>query len=357
MKRHQRAIGRGPQQEIRKMAPERANEGGDPGIVIVGDVLEKASQQLPECNFPTALEIDKHALHALPATLSQVALHVVQPYRSSRFNVVEAETLDTLHLLQLAEIVAKSFSINGPMARHCRPPRDCPSALFQTRHRDHFGAEEFGEWNKENILYWNIRLFALTRSDAAPDNICIDRQLIHHSMAIRNFKGDIIGGILNRTLAFPGMASSIRSDDIYIQAVLSYLAPIFHLLEAQEHMALLALCKRYSAFHKALKHGKVGNIFMLARSPELPKEDTFELVASTVERYIQLGFEYIIVAAANTWTGAACELLNGVRVHFAPYRFAQTVRASNGAVAGSTSSADGYISDKDSGCMLYVLFL
>lgn len=65
----------------------------------------------------------------------------------------------------------------------------------------------------------------------------------------------------------------------------------------------------------------------------------------------------MIISAASPWTGAACEQFNGVRVHFSPYRVAKRLSISDTALAETPTSVDGYISAKDSGCMLYVIAL
>jgi len=64
-----------------------------------------------------------------------------------------------------------------------------------------------------------------------------------------------------------------------------------------------------------------------------------------------------VIEATNQWTGAACETLGGVRVHFAPFRAYRTVRRSGEAPADIVTSPDGFLSSKDSGSMLYVIRL
>ncbi len=95
---------------------------------------------------------------------------------------------------------------------------------------------------------------------------------------------------------------------------------------------------------------------MVARSDALAKADAFELVASSTAHYRWLGFEYMLVEATNQWTGAACEALNGVRVHFAPFRLRRVV-PSGYIRPDETTSPDGYLSDKNSGSMFYVIRL
>ncbi|MGR8981751.1 MAG: hypothetical protein ACU84H_16905 [Gammaproteobacteria bacterium] len=65
----------------------------------------------------------------------------------------------------------------------------------------------------------------------------------------------------------------------------------------------------------------------------------------------------MVVEASNQWTGAACEVLGGVRVYFAPYQVRQTVHRSAEPLEDIVTSPNGWLSDKDSGCMFYVIRL
>ena len=96
---------------------------------------------------------------------------------------------------------------------------------------------------------------------------------------------------------------------------------------------------------------------MIARSDDLPKEDTFELVAAIAERCLALGYEYMVTEATNQWTGAAFEALGGVRVHFRPFKVEPAVPKSDEPLEDVTTSPNGFLSDKDSGGMFYVIRL
>ena len=95
----------------------------------------------------------------------------------------------------------------------------------------------------------------------------------------------------------------------------------------------------------------------MARSDALAKEDTFELVAAIAERCRAFGYEYMVTEATNQWTGAAFEALGGVRVHFAPFLARPAVRKSAEPLEGVTTSPNGFLSNKDSGGMFYVIRL
>jgi hypothetical protein len=61
--------------------------------------------------------------------------------------------------------------------------------------------------------------------------------------------------------------------------------------------------------------------------------------------------------ATNQWTGAACEVLGGMRVHFSPYQTRHTACHRAVPLEGIVTSVDGWLSDKDSGSMFYVFRL
>ncbi len=98
-------------------------------------------------------------------------------------------------------------------------------------------------------------------------------------------------------------------------------------------------------------------ICLVARSDALAKADAFELVAASAERYRALGYEFMAAEATNQWTGAAFEALGGVRVHFYPFQAKRVVRKSAEPLEGVVTSPDGFLSDKDSGGMFYVIRL
>jgi hypothetical protein len=54
---------------------------------------------------------------------------------------------------------------------------------------------------------------------------------------------------------------------------------------------------------------------------------------------------------------AACEALNGTRVHYSPYRSKKRVPLIKDATSTEPYSIDGYISAKDRGAMFYVIKL
>jgi hypothetical protein len=127
--------------------------------------------------------------------------------------------------------------------------------------------------------------------------------------------------------------------------------------ERSRRGSLTALSGRYPEFREAYTRGKVGHHFLVARSDALAKEDIFELVAASAEHYQALGYEFMVVEATNQSTGAAFEVLGGVRVHVAPFQTRPVVRRSAAPLNDVVTSSNGFLSEKDSGSMFYAIRL
>jgi len=67
--------------------------------------------------------------------------------------------------------------------------------------------------------------------------------------------------------------------------------------------------------------------------------------------------EYIVTEATNQWTGAAFEALGGVRVHIRPFLTEPPVPKSDEPLEDVATSPNGFLADKDSGGMFYVVRL
>ena len=309
---------------------------------------------LPYCHYPRAADIAQHGVQSLPATLPLLDVARARPHRSARYAAVPAVRLTPAQILRLAEVVAASFARREPQCRHLRPPLAPPPGLGEALHTDPFGTTTFGAWNTERLMYWFIRLLVLTDPTSPRSAIEINHAALDQSVAILDEGGDVIGGALNETMPPLGAPSSFRQADPLLEAVLGFVAPVLALLGAQDEEAVKALSVAYPEFRDAHAAGEVGHHFMVARSDALPKADTFELVAATAARYRGLGHAFVVTEATNQWTGAACEALGATRVHFAPFRVHRALRQSAEPLADTVTSADGFVSDKDSGSMLYV---
>jgi len=170
-------------------------------------------------------------------------------------------------------------------------------------------------------------------------------------------EGRVIGGAFNETMPPFDVEPPFREDDPFLDTVVAVWEPVYGALGAQDAEALAALSERYPEFREAYAQSKVGHHLLVARSDDLPKGDAFELVAASAERYRALGYLYMVTEATNQWTGAAFEALGGVRVHFAPFQAQQAVRKSDEPLEGVVTSPNGFLSDKDSGGMFYVIRL
>ena len=320
-------------------------------------LTDDGPRSLPYCAYPQARDVAQHGVQVLPAVLPLVDFTRAQPYRSRRYTTIAAARLTPAQILNMAQVVGTSFARREPQTRYLQPPKYPPAGLMETRHTDQFGSEVFGPWTKERLLYWFIRLLVLTNPTSPKSAIEICEETLAQSLVIGDQTEQVIGGALNETMPPLDALPVFREDDPFLTAVFSFVTPILTLLSTQDAEALTALCNQYPAFREAYDNGKVGHHFMVARSEALAKADTFELVAASAAHYQARGYAYMVIEATNQWTGAACEVIGGVRVHFAPYQGRHTVHQSAEPLEGIVTSANGWLSDKDSGSMFYVIRL
>ena len=322
-----------------------------------GRISSHEPHPLPYTAYPTARDATRHGIQPLPASLPLVDFTQAQPYRSSRYSTVLATELTTEQLLQMAWVIAASFARHEPQSRHLRPPKYPPAELMEARHTDPFGTDAFGSWDTETHMYWIARLFALTDPTSPKDTIEVNEETLAQSLAILDGEGRVIGGAFNETMPPFDVEPPFRKDDQFLDTIVGVWEPVYAALGAQDAEALTALSKRYPGFREAYDKGKVGHHLLVARSDDLPKGDAFELVAASAEHYRALGYEYMVTEATHQWTGAAFEALGGVRVHFYPFQAQHTVRKSAEPLEGVVTSPTGFLSDKDSGGMFYVIRL
>ncbi len=305
--------------------------------------------------YPKANDRKLHGLQSLPKTIPSVDWEAIEPYRSEYYSALALSELSMDKILETAKIVADSFAINEPVQRHLNVPKEMPQNLTDYIHSDIFGTNHFGEWTKPNIINWIIRLFVLTNPSDPSGKIGVHPDLEKFSLAILDNYSTVIGGAFNSVVRVEENPN--REPDPFMGACFMFNKPVFELIFPQEHEALEALKNTYPDFKLALENHKVGSHFLVAGSPKLPSEDTFELVAASAQIFKEKGFEYMIVGAVNEWTGAACEVLNGIPVHFVPFRAEKRVPTATEALPTERYSEDGFLSDKDSGSMFYVVKL
>jgi hypothetical protein len=254
-------------------------------------------------------------------------------------------------------VIAAGFARREPQARYLRPPKNPPAGLMEASHTDPFGTDSFGSWDTETQLYWVTRLTALTDPTTSADAIEVNEEILAQSLAIVDGDGRVIGAAFNETMPPFDVEPPFREDDPFLDTVVGVWEPVYAALGAQDAEALTALSERYPVFREAYAQGKVSHHFLVARSDDLPKGDAFELVAASAERSQALGYSYMVTEATHQWTGAAFEALGGVRVHFAPFQAQPAVRKSEEPLEGVVTSPNGFLSDKDSGGMFYVIRL
>jgi hypothetical protein len=315
------------------------------------------ARHLPYTAYPRARDVSQHGIQPLPASLPLVDFARAAPHRSSRYSTVLATELTKDQLLQMAWVIAAGFARREPQARYLRPPKYPPAGLIEASHTDPFGTDSFGSWDTETQLYWVTRLTALTDPTSSADAIEVNEEILAQSLAILDGEGRVIGAAFNETMPPFDVEPPFREGDPFLDTVVAVWEPVYAALGAQDAEALTALSERYPEFREAYAQGKVSHHFLVARSDDLPKEDTFELVAAIAERSQALGYSYMVTEATHQWTGAAFEALGGVRVHFAPFQVEPAVRKSEEPLEGVVTSPNGFLSDKDSGGMFYVIRL
>ena len=330
----------------------RAVDSAEPA----GELHSDEPRPLHYSAYPTAKDVDQHGLQPLPGSLPLVDFARAKPYRS-RYSTVIATELTEEQLLQMARVIADGFARREPQARHLRLPKYPSEGLMEVLHTDPYGTDPFGSWDNATQMYWIVRLAALTDPTSPRGAIEVNEEVLAQSLAIVDGEGRVVGAAFNETMPPFDVEPAFREGDPFLDAVVGVWESVYAALGAQDAEALTALSERYPAFREAYENGKVGHHLLVARSDDLPKGDAFELVAASAERYRALGYEYMVTEATNQWTGAAFEALGGVRVHFYAFQAQPAVRESDEPLEGVVTSPNGFLSDKDSGGMFYVLRL
>lgn len=325
--------------------------------VLDGTRSSDAVTSLLYADYPKAADVDRHGLQPLPEALPLVDFAQAEPYRSRRYSTVDATNLTPEQLLQAAWVIADGFARREPQARHLQPPKNPPAGLMEARHTDPFGTVPFSSWDTATQMYWIVRLAALTDPTSPLEAIEVNEDVLEQSLAILDERGRVIGSAFNETMPPMDVEPPLRENDPFLNTVFGVWEPVYAALGAQDAEAIAALSERYPAFQKAYDEGKVTHHILIARSDDLPREDAFELVAASAQRCRAIGYKYMVTEATNQWTGAAFEALGGVRVHFAPFQASPAVPRSDGPLEDVTTSSNGYLSDKDSGGMFYVIRL
>jgi hypothetical protein len=249
--------------------------------------------------------------------------------------------------------MGRSFAKRDPVSRHLILPPHPPAYLEGVEHTDALGTESFGSWTLENLIYWFVRTFLITTPG---DNMRLNEEVLSLSYVMMD--GDeVMGGSFFEPLPPTDEEPTLEPDDDFRMAVMEHLDPIFSVLGFQNAECTGVLSAHSTAFQQARAAGKIVHHFMLARFDALPVLDTFELMMVPHQLLREQGYEYIVTEASHQWTGAAFEAEGAVRVHYIPYRHEKVLPVSADPGTDRVTSPDGYLSDKDSGCMFYVLRL
>ena len=318
--------------------------------------LPTRPRPLPYSAYPRARDVARHGLQPLPRPCRSWISRGRSPSQH-RYSTVVATDLTPAQLLRMAWVIGASFARREPQARHLRPPKNPPAGLMEARHSDPFGTDSFGPWDTATHMYWIVRLFALTDPTSPADAIEVNEETLAQSVAILDREGRVIGSAFNETMPPFDVEPPLREDDPFLDAVVAAWEPVYAALGAQDAEALTALSERYPAFREAYGEGKVSHHLLIARSDDLPKGDAFELVAASAERLPGArlrvhGHRSHATSGpgrpSRPWAGYACT---------SPRSRSAAVPKSAEPLEGVTTSPNGFLSDKDSGGMFYVIRL
>ena len=197
----------------------------------------------------------------------------------------------------------------------------------------------------------------LDRPTSPREAIEVNEDVLDQSLAVVDGEERVIGAAFNETMPPFDVEPPVTGGRSFPRHRVYGMGAGLRRAGRPGHGGACGTLRGYSAFQKAYDEGKVTHHLLIARSDYLPKEDAFELVAASAERCRALGYKYMVTEATNQWTGAAFEALGGVRVHFNPFQAEPAVPKSAEPLEGVTTSPDGFLSDKDSGGMFYVVRL
>ena len=114
--------------------------------------------KLPRCHYPKATDSHAHLLQQLPDELPLFDLLLAKPFRSTTYRAIPIDTFSHEQVSELIRVIAKSFVLNEPMNRHMVPYVNPPQVIKESTYLNLYGENIFGEWKKENIFQWVIRL-------------------------------------------------------------------------------------------------------------------------------------------------------------------------------------------------------
>ena len=80
-------------------------------------------RKLPYYDYPRAADTAQHGVQPLPVELPVMNLDAGNPYRSETYKAIVIDKFNHQKVLDLARMMAGSFAIKEPMARHIQLPK------------------------------------------------------------------------------------------------------------------------------------------------------------------------------------------------------------------------------------------
>lgn len=309
--------------------------------------------ELPFCDYPTSEDTEAFGQQCLPDQLPEIDWEKVKKYNLPEVSSLALSTLKGKEVLEVAKVIANGFVEKEPTQRYLKAPSRFPESL-NSSYYDAFGKTDFGPKTAKNAFYWLIRLVFLTNPYSSEYCVPKNNKLLSFSVTSRDTKDIPQAGILCMPLSTN--QKQMREDE-FMQSIIGMHLPGLELVFSQEHDALDHLTSNYNAFKTALEEDQVVNLLMLAKTELFSTTQMFALLVKTIKQLKTKGIKYVTASASNQWSGAALEALNASRVHYSPFRNKKRVALTKNATENEVHSKDGYLSDKDSGMMFYIIKL
>ena len=303
-------------------------------------------------------ELDR--LMATTATIPVFDASHLDALRNPRLCVRSWHSLSVSQVKEALAVIGEAFARWEPVVRHLLLPAE-PVEFKEstTRHSD--GLEQgvtLGEWTAANLTAWWTREHFVV--DATQPGAPLQHDTLLLSLAVVAPDGSVTTSYcLHKQSPPDASAPDAAAPTIHTFLKQCYF-PLDALLECTTNEGFAALCKRFPDFVEAWQAGCVVEGAMLGKAAHVvDKREPLEIFYRAFFHCQALGYRYLFVLATSHWTGAIMEAMGAVRVSFEPFqgKISVPLNKDGKALGGSPSSSNGWLSDKDSGVMMYVVAL
>ena len=311
----------------------------------------------PSCNDKNAHGLQKESLSRCKDVIPMFDLSGSFPLRNPQLCIKQWAALSREQVVEALAVIGEAFERNEPVMRHVILPQ-APSDFHTLRHSDGLQKDtEAGPWSAANLTAWWARLYWVVdlRLPGAP----LIRETMESSLAVVSPDGHVTTAICVSVQA-PFDGNDFERDKLcpigqYVTNCYSFLDDICE--EADNH-GLAELCRQFPDFENAIRGKKVAEACMLGKGNHASdSREPFELLYRLFFHLQTLGYSYMYVLASAHWTGAFLEMAGAVRVYFCPWQGKRPLPVGVTPQPSQPCSPNGWMSDKDSGLMMYVVRL